>query len=652
MIQIFSLFLLGTLLTSCVTGPQMPKATETIQYQGHGAEAVDSKVVQKFAPPALPRATSRFVQNHLEINSPGMGLLSPDGKQMYFSWSVTGVSQIWKADGPLRFPEQMTSGSDSTSVLDITPDGKYLIVSRDQAGEENPGLFLLPATGGPLVEVQHKKGVRSFFVWVANDSNEIFYLANDLKPDSYALYSYKINSGQKELLFSEPGLWFVADVWGDHHFLFGKSTGARSREYYFWNPTDKKLVPVIGQGEKEEYDVKFGKGPEHYFVRTNKFGEFSRLYEFQSGQFTPITPDVKKEIDGFTIDHRRYRMYISWNNDGLSNLEVRDPHSLKIIPMPQFQKGTQVYSGRPSRFGRYITIGIENGLAPRTSYVYDWKEAKLTQWVKPSAPEVEFQRFVETNHENYLAADGTKIPMLVTRPKQCSDNLCPVVVHFHGGPEGQSRPGFNKLAQIFAGSGFIFVEPNVRGSEGYGKSWLNSDNGPKRLDVIADIEDCAKHIRSKWAKNGQTPKVGVMGWSYGGYSTLVAMTKFAGSYDAGVSLVGMSNLKSFLLNTAPYRRPLRVTEYGDPEKDASALMALSPTSYLDKINGPLMVIQGVSDPRVPVGEAIQIHELLKNRKIDSPLILFSDEGHGSQKRDNRVLEIGNTLLFFQRHLQK
>jgi protease II len=619
-------------------------------YSGHGAGAVDPKVVAAFAPSSLPADVSRFVQNMMEIITPGLGLLSPDGNTMYFTWTITGVPQIWKLDGPMRFPTQMTSGSDSTMISGITPDGKFLIVSRDHAGEENPGLYLLSTSGGPLIEVQHKKSVRTYMSWITTNSDKLYYISNDIKPDSYAIYSYVISTGEHKLLFSEPGLWSVRDVSGDDHFLLARATGASTREYFEWSPGTSQLTPVIGQGETEEYEVQFGVEPGQYFVLTAKFGDFKRLYSFRSGKFEAITPDVKMEVDGFNLDHRRFRMYIQWNDNGYSRLEVRDPQTLKIVAFPKIKGAESLIAGSPSRYGRFVPFAATSSLTPHTAYVYDWKENKVTQWSRPSIPEVDMSKFVPSQLESYPARDGVKIPMLVTRPKVCASDPCPVVVHFHGGPEGQSRPGFNKLAQIVAASGIIFVDPNVRGSEGYGKAYRQADDGAKRLNVITDIEDCAKYLKSAWSKNSAVPKVGVMGWSYGGYSTLVAMSKFAGAYDAGVALVGMSNLRTFLLNTAPYRRMLRISEYGDPEKDKDALEKLSPITYVNDVLGPLMIIQGVSDPRVPVGEALQFHNALQKRGVDSPLILFAEEGHGSIKRDDRVLELGHTLLFLKQHL--
>jgi dipeptidyl aminopeptidase/acylaminoacyl peptidase len=253
--------------------------------------------------------------------------------------------------------------------------------------------------------------------------------------------------------------------------------------------------------------------------------------------------------------------------------------------------------------------------------------------------------------ESYPARDGTPIPMFVRRPATCATKPCPVVVDFHGGPEGQSKPGWHPIAQAFVEAGFVYVSPNVRGSDGYGKTWLHADDGPKRLAVITDIEDCAAFIKKSWGDGGTAPKIGVMGWSYGGYSTLVAMTMFAGAYDAGAAGVSFSNIVTFLQNTAPYRRALRISEYGDPDKDREALLKLSPITYIDRVKAPLLLIQGANDPRTPVGEAVMMHDALEQKGITTKLVIFADEGHGPSKRENQALSYATMLKFFQEHLQ-
>jgi dipeptidyl aminopeptidase/acylaminoacyl peptidase len=203
---------------------------------------------------------------------------------------------------------------------------------------------------------------------------------------------------------------------------------------------------------------------------------------------------------------------------------------------------------------------------------------------------------------------------------------------------------------MFVDAGFVYVEPNVRGSDGYGKTWSHADDGAKRLSIITDIEDASKWAKTSFTSNGAAPKVGVYGGSYGGYSVLMAMSMFAGDYDAGVDIVGISDLRTFLRNTAPYRRILRISEYGDPDADADALAKLSPMTYIDRVKAPLLIVQGASDPRVPAGESIQIHDALASKGVPCELTIFPDEGHGPQKRENRVYTYARAIAFFREHL--
>jgi dipeptidyl aminopeptidase/acylaminoacyl peptidase len=607
-------------------------------------------VLAKFAPPPLPAELSRRIQTMMDIRAPGVGMVSPDGSRLFFGWSVTGSNQIWRLDGPDRFPVQLTGGEDRTWLAGIAPDGRTLFVQRDRSGEEDPGLYAMPADGGPLKPIQHVKGVQTHFSHVSEDGRWVYFGANDLRPDSYAVYRLDLATGRKEALVTEPGLWEIEDHRPDGTLLLAKFTGSLWAEYWEWDPSSRKLKPLIGQGEKQEYVVLYGAAPGQFLVLTPKFGEFRRLYRYQSGKFEPVTPELKWDVSGFTVDEARKRVLYNVNEGGYTKLFALDAKTFEPVSLPRFEGADHVYDGDTTPDGRYTTLGIETATSPRTSWVLDWQTGKLTQWVIPSSPEVDTRQFAVASLEYYPARDGTQIPMFVRRPRQCGQQPCPVVVEFHGGPEAQATPGFNPTAQLFVDAGFIYVEPNVRGSDGYGRDWLEADDGPKRLDVITDIEDCARFIREKWAAGGKAPKVGVIGGSYGGYAVLMAMTYFAGAYDAGCSTVGISNLLTFLNNTAPYRRILRTSEYGDPDKDREALIKLSATTYVDRLRAPLLIIQGASDPRVPAGEAVQMYEAARKNDVPSGLILFADEGHGAGKRGNRVLMTGHELLWMQKHL--
>ncbi len=633
------------------TRAQAPAAPAATHYSGHGAGSVSPAVLAKYAPAPLPSDLSRTIQALLDVRSPGPGVVSPDGKRLFFGWRVTGTSQIWRLDGPRSFPVQLTGGEDTTAVAGLAPDGSFLVVSRDRGGEEYPGLYILSPDGGPMQVIQHLPRVQTFLELVSDDSRYVYFRANDVKADSFAIYRHDRKSGSKERIFSEPGLWSVADHRPDGRLLLNKDLGSSVNEVYEWSPATKKLQPIIGQGEREEFQARFASASDEVLVLTPKLGEFRRLYRWQAGKLTPVTPELKYDVSDFSLDRPRTRILYSVNEEGYTRTRGLDARSYKALTLPALPEADHVFAGDFSPNGRYVVLGVDTGKAPLVSFVLDWKSGKLTQWQLPSAPEVDLTRFARAKLEHYPARDGTRIPMFVRRPEKCAKHELPGGCHV---PRRARGPGPARLLHLrpdVPRAGFILVEPNVRGSDGYGKAWFHADDGPKRLNIITDIEDCARFIRKEWAKNGQAPRLAIVGGSYGGYSTLIGMTMFAGAYDVGVAVVAPSNLVSFLANTAPYRRALRANEYGDPEKDRDALLKLSPITYIDRVKAPLLLIQGANDPRVPAGETIQMHQALQAKGLKSPLIIFGDEGHGAAKRGNQVLQIGHTLMFLRDNLK-
>ncbi|MBK9519640.1 MAG: S9 family peptidase [Anaeromyxobacter sp.] len=630
--------------------PAAAPAPAAAGYQGHGAASVSPELLARFAPRPIAPDLSRAVQAMLDVRAPGLGIPTRDGRRLFFGWRVTGVPQIWRLDGPDRFPVQLTGGEDATTLAALTPDGKTLVVQRDRKGEENPGLYLLSAEGGPLRLVQHRPGVQTVATHVSDDGRWLYYRANDRRPDAYAVYRHDLAGGTTELLVEEPGLWSVADSRLDGRLLLTKATGALSSEWFEWSPATRALTPLFGQGEQVEYQASYGAAEGELLVVTNKLGEHRRLYRWRAGQLAPVTPELGWSVEEAAIDRARRRILYTVNQAGSTRVAALDARTFKPLALPRLPPADHVLAGAASDDGRFQVLGVDTGTAPQASWVLDWKTGKLARWVVPSAPEVDTRRFARAELTSYPARDGTPIPAFVRRPAACPGGPCPVVVEFHGGPEAQTLAGFSARAQLYVDAGFVFVQPNVRGSDGYGKSWLQADDGARRLAIITDIEDAATWARRAFAVEGAAPRVGITGGSYGGYSALVGMTMFAGAYDAGASVVGIANLVTFLENTAPYRRILRTTEYGDPVKDREALVKLSPTSYVDRVRAPLLVQQGASDPRVPVGEAVQIHDALAARGVPVELVIFADEGHGAQKRENQVLMIGRTIEFFRRHL--
>ncbi|PIK16255.1 prolyl oligopeptidase family serine peptidase [Halobacteriovorax sp. JY17] len=636
----FILMALCLLILSCEKRTQMG-------YSGHGVEAIDAKTLSKYAPTAIPKNLSTEIEAENEIRSTGLGQLTPDGKEMFFSWSVTGVRQIWKIEGPKSFPIQMTGGENGTSLEDITNDGKRLILSRDHGGDEYPSLFLQDArNGGELIKIFGEKKIKVSYLDQSEDGSKIYYRANDIAPTTWGIYEYDITSKKRELLYQGEGYWYIVELGQNGEMILGHALGNIAREFYLFNRRTKKVTPLLGQGEEESYYLRYSHITGKFLVLTNKFDNFKRLYSYDGKNFEAITEKLEMDINSISIAKDFSRILLRYNDQGYYKIKAINGKSYGPIKLPDFSKATHTFFGSTTRDSRYTIFSQAFYNRPRVSYVYDWKKGTMQEWTIPSSPELDTSHYTNWSLEYYPAADGTQIPMFVKRPKECEVKTCPVIISFHGGPESQSKPGFSPGAELFTKRGFIYVMPNVRGSSGYGKEWLNSDNGAKRLNVITDIRDSSIFIKKHWAKNGVVPKVGITGGSYGGYSTLYGMTVFADHFDAGVARVGMSSLVTFLENTAEYRRYLRETEYGNLKSDREVLEKLSPINYLNKVKSPLLIIQGANDPRVPAGEAIQFQRALEKNGVKSSLILFPDEGHGVKKRANRTLSTGHTLNFF------
>jgi len=251
----------------------------------------------------------------------------------------------------------------------------------------------------------------------------------------------------------------------------------------------------------------------------------------------------------------------------------------------------------------------------------------------------------------YPSFDGRQIPAFVYRPANATGRKLPVVIDIHGGPEGQVRPGFNPNVQyITSQTGAVVIQPNVRGSSGYGKLYMTLDNGVKREDSVRDIGALIDWIGEQ--PDLDSNRIVVRGGSYGGYMVLASLTHYSDRLAGGMEAFGISDFLSFLENTGAYRRDLRRPEYGDervPEV-REVLRRISPLNNVEKITKPLLVMQGANDPRVPQRESDQIVAALRQRGIPAWYLLFADEGHGFRKEPNEALRRAVETMFLRRVL--
>jgi len=375
-----------------------------------------------------------------------------------------------------------------------------------------------------------------------------------------------------------------------------------------------------------------------------------RSIDLTSGKISMILPDIEGyETDGAGFNEDRSVLAVLTNEDGYGELRLYGAGDYSPMKAPPMKKGVV---GSISFSGPYMLYSMNNANTPGIVYKWDY-----TRPDKPGVPMTEAETFgIDVSKfrlpelVHYESFDGEKIPAFLYLPEGYKKGeRIPFLIYYHGGPEGQFRPYFARSFQYFMLQGFGLLMPNVRGSSGYGKAFIEADNYKDRHKSVKDGIWAAKFL----VDNGYSSRrnIGAWGASYGGYMVMAMLTEAPGLFGPGCNVVGIVNFETFLQQTADYRRHLREVEYG-PLDDPEFLKSISPIYKVDRIEAPLMIAHGLNDPRVPIGEAMQIAVALKKRGQTVEELYFPDEGHGFAKEENNLLYYEQVAEFFERHLKK
>jgi dipeptidyl aminopeptidase/acylaminoacyl peptidase len=305
---------------------------------------------------------------------------------------------------------------------------------------------------------------------------------------------------------------------------------------------------------------------------------------------------------------------------------------------------------RIARGGSQVALTLNGPTQNYNVWGLDPETTGRVPWTRASMGDLTPADLVEPEAVRYESHDGLQVPALLYRPSNAGSGPVPAVVYVHGGPESQDRPNFNPVYQYLAHRGYAVLAPNVRGSSGYGNAYCHLDDREKRYDALRDVEYAHRWLAS--SRVADPKRIGIMGASYGGFTVLASLTRQTELWAAGVDIVGIANFETFFKHTGPWRRHLRASEYGDPDRDADLLRDLSPIHAVDRIRAPLMVIQGANDPRVPQEESDQMVEQLRARSQPVEYLLFPDEGHGILKLPNRIKAYTAVAEFLDRYLAK
>jgi len=297
--------------------------------------------------------------------------------------------------------------------------------------------------------------------------------------------------------------------------------------------------------------------------------------------------------------------------------------------------------------GRLLAVVGSGAAAPTDIWILDVASGTFRQLTRSPHAGIDLATLVRPELVHYTAHDGVALSGWLYRARGAS-GPGPVVMDYHGGPEGQARPFFNSTTQALLLRGISVIAPNVRGSSGFGKAFVNLDNGPLRVNGVRDIKSTIDYlVKAGIAAPG---RIGIMGGSYGGYMVMAGLAEYPTEIAAGADLFGVVNFETFFKQTEPWMAAISTVEYGDPKTQAAMLRDLSPLHKVDRVVSPTIVLHGANDTNVPVVEAEQVVESLKKRNVPVKYVLFPDEGHGWRQTRNRITSTVEIVDWFGKYL--
>ena len=618
-----------------------------------GAVALSASLVERPARAQTPAALTPAVSRMAKIGRAWSPTFSPDGTRIAFVSDLSGVPQIWVVPAEGGWPTLVTNDDDPVASVTWSPRGDWLAYTLAPGGGMNTQIYVVKPDGsGQKRLTRGGRETNRLFDWT--DSGRLAIGTNTRNPSAIDAYLVDPIGGTTDLVVQNDALATLQDVSReDKYGLVSRLIGRGDNNLHLVDLATRKetlLTPHTGPGS---FFGELSPDGRTVYLVSNKDRDllaFARVRIGADGSAGPIEtiaarPDA--EADGFALNEQGTLAALVWNVAGRSDLVFVELPSGTVRPGPELP--AELVGGlRFSRDGKHLALIIAGAAAPSDVWTLDVATNELRQITRAPHAGVDLSQLVRPELVAFQAHDGLELSGWLYRPKgQTAPG--PYVISFHGGPEGQERPAFRSDYQALLLAGIGVFAPNVRGSSGFGKRFVNLDNGALRVDGLKDIKSCVDYLVG--ARIADPARIGITGGSYGGYMTLVGLTEYPELFAAGADLFGMVNFFTFFEHTEPWMAAISTTEYGDPKTQADLLRSLSPLGKLDRIKTPLMVQHGANDTNVPVVEAEQVVENLKKRGIPVDYILFPDEGHGWRKIPNRVRSTVAMVEFFVKYLQ-
>lgn len=577
--------------------------------------------------------------------------MSPDGKYIAYVSTVTGNRQLWLRSVAGGQSQQLTFGSGITGYFYWAPKGHQILYAADNSGNEQESYFTLDVDTFTEREVLPAVvgGFRVFGGFI--DQDTIIYASTERNGLEFDLYVADLVSGDVEMLYKgRMGLSIASVSPNGKWALIVERVGADSDNLYLFD-INKQTLTTLSKPERRANHSNGGfawtSDSKGFYFATNLNQEYQNVafYDLKSGMRWVAQDDFEMEEVTLCYDNQ----YLMWMNnvDGYSKPQIQSLKGEATPSLPELPEGVKGLQCASS--GNQAIITNDGWNDPGS--VYSWDFASPVHPVfTASLAGVPETSLVQPKSIRITARDGVNLQGLLYRPHGKSEVPPPTVFRVHGGPTEQSRPVFDAMTQYLVNQGIAVFRPNVRGSTGFGHTYMTLDDRKKRLDSIRDLVDMHTYLAKEGIIDGKN--VAIAGGSYGGYAVNAALANFPGHFTAGVARFGVSDWVTALQIASPSLKAADIVEYGDISKPdwLSYYKKYSPIRQADNIDVPVLYSHGVMDPRVDIAETETMVKTLRKNGVEAPFIRMPNEGHGWRKLENQMFYAQQEATFLKRVL--
>nr|CAA9293471.1 FIG00684568: hypothetical protein [uncultured Armatimonadetes bacterium] len=625
-----------------------------------GVVAPGENLVVQGVPP-IPAALAEKVGRYTEFRAAGLLDWHPERKEILIETRFADTWQVHHVKMPGGARRQITFFPDNVGTARYEPErGDYFVFSKDTGGNEFSQNYRYDLDTGDITLLTDGTSQNSSGVW-SNQGDRIAYTSTRRNKKDRDFYLVNPRDPKSDRLLAQvegTGSWGIAD-WSpdDTTLLAGEYLSINESYLYLCDTRTGKMTILTPKGgpEKVSYGAGlFSKDGKGLYVTTDLGSEFQRLayLDLATKKHTFLTTHIPWDVDDFDLSEDGRTIAFVTNEEGVGVLHLLDTRTGKEKRAPKLPVGT-ISGIRWHKNSRDLGFQLVSARSASDIYALDTRTGKVDRWTESETGGLNTASFPDAELVRWKSFDDRMISGFLYKPPARFTGKRPVVINIHGGPEGQARPGFLGRNNYYLNElGVALVFPNVRGSSGYGKTFLTLDNGMKREDSHKDIGALLDWVKTR--PDLDADRIMVTGGSYGGYMAFVSATLFDDRIRCSLPVVGISNLVTFLENTESYRRDLRRAEYGDERDPAmrAFMERIAPVNNAQKITKPLFVVQGKNDPRVPYTEAEQMVATVRKNNTPVWFLMANDEGHGFAKKKNIDFQFYATVLFLQEYLLK